>query len=755
MSLHNLAKHIQSHGRGNDTQLMHVTPRELGAMQGIARAHGGSLTVNPHTGLPEAGFLDNLIPSLLPLAAGAALAATGIGAPLAAGIVGAGTGLITNDLNKGLMAGLGAFGGASLAGGFLEAGASALAEPAIASGAEVAGQSAFGTGAQAWGTDASIAANAAQQGATAVPAEGALSGVSQATNPAMQPSTWDKMQAGFKATNFNADYLKNNMFPLGAAAAPLLMGGLNSSSGSDSSTSQQPSYIRPYTYQQNQNQNYAGAGTPYFNQRMVAREPVDASDWGTRPVFMAEGGEAAVNDEVPVSVMSAMGDAIPTSAMNAMGNAIPVSAMNASPMLATNSGIASLQPNMQAQFVAPQQRYAPNIRAVSPDVQQYNQTLADRARAEYITGAQPAAFTPRPTPTPTPTAGTSTGTVASGGTSYNPTTQTYTAAPKPTAPAANAAGTGTGNPYILPDGGAGFRADNVTPTYPSAVNYGGGSAPVYFYGQPIGTDPNYNPNTGRNDLPAGSNVGYVDVSAGETGTMQTPVVTMPDPQNAASSLLQDPNYVYAGDFQGTPVYVSQRTGEYVNEIPTISYSSNNEYDSGGNLIGGLDWAYRNAMALPDYGSNGNAKAGGLMKSYAMGGDIGVRYPSPDDGDMVGAHQTMNMAPQYPMQGTAANYAAGGISNLGGYSDGGRLLKGPGDGVSDDIPAQIGARQPARLADGEFVIPARIVSEIGNGSTDAGAKRLYAMMDRVQANRKKTVGKGKVAVNSKAYKHLPA
>lgn len=92
-------------------------------------------------------------------------------------------------------------------------------------------------------------------------------------------------------------------------------------------------------------------------------------------------------------------------------------------------------------------------------------------------------------------------------------------------------------------------------------------------------------------------------------------------------------------------------------------------------------------------------------------------------------------------------------NLGGYSDGGRLLRGPGDGVSDDIPAVIGDRQPARLADNEFVIPARIVSEIGNGSTDAGARRLYAMMDRVQNSRKKTIGKNKVAVNSKAYKEL--
>jgi hypothetical protein len=104
------------------------------------------------------------------------------------------------------------------------------------------------------------------------------------------------------------------------------------------------------------------------------------------------------------------------------------------------------------------------------------------------------------------------------------------------------------------------------------------------------------------------------------------------------------------------------------------------------------------------------------------------------------------------------YAGGGLSNahynLGSYSDGGRLLRGPGDGVSDSIPATIGKNQPARLADGEFVVPARIVSEIGNGSTEAGARKLYAMMDRIQAARGKTVGKGKVAVNTKADKYLP-
>lgn len=97
-------------------------------------------------------------------------------------------------------------------------------------------------------------------------------------------------------------------------------------------------------------------------------------------------------------------------------------------------------------------------------------------------------------------------------------------------------------------------------------------------------------------------------------------------------------------------------------------------------------------------------------------------------------------------------AAGGTAHLGDYSDGGRLLKGPGDGMSDNIPATIGRKQPARLADGEFVVPADVVSHLGNGSTDAGAKRLYAMMDKVRRAR---TGKKKQAPSINMNKYLPA
>ena len=192
--------------------------------------------------------------------------------------------------------------------------------------------------------------------------------------------------------------------------------------------------------------------------------------------------------------------------------------------------------------------------------------------------------------------------------------------------------------------------------------------------------------------------------------------------------------------------------------------------------------------FPDAGYTRVAAKGGSISAYAEGGAtpyiqgspaqgsvehmsnenaVGANTGYPQAGISQGAYATPWQTPisRNVLEGAAdtgvnpisgeMNFANGGLSNLGGYSDGGRLLRGPGDGVSDSIPAVIGKKQPARLADGEFVVPARIVSEIGNGSTEAGARKLYAMMDRVQQARGKTVGKGKVAKNTRADKYLPA
>jgi hypothetical protein len=190
----------------------------------------------------------------------------------------------------------------------------------------------------------------------------------------------------------------------------------------------------------------------------------------------------------------------------------------------------------------------------------------------------------------------------------------------------------------------------------------------------------------------------------------------------------------------------------------------------GGFGGGLQELMSSTATTGAFGGQNNTAGGGFgvkpdetggladqaQVSYAPGSEAGIRAVEQGRarGTVAG---TLYNGPSYMANGGMAGYAVGGgLGSLGGYSDGGRLLKGPGDGVSDSIPATIGRKQqPARLADGEFVVPARIVSELGNGSTDAGARKLYAMMDRVQKARGKTTGKKRVATNTRADKYLPA
>lgn len=162
-------------------------------------------------------------------------------------------------------------------------------------------------------------------------------------------------------------------------------------------------------------------------------------------------------------------------------------------------------------------------------------------------------------------------------------------------------------------------------------------------------------------------------------------------------------------------------------------------------------------------------ASGGIAAYAAGGlrmGEGIYRDTDEDTVSLGAYEAAkkrmekqfaaaNLKPtEMPKTGIARlgqmkTMAEGG---LGSYSDGGRMLKGPGDGMSDDIPAVIGKKQPARLADGEFVVPADVVSHLGNGSTDAGAKKLYSMMDKIRTAR---TGKKKQAPAVKTDKYMPA
>jgi hypothetical protein len=662
-----------------------MSPREVGALQSIAKQHGTTLTVNPQTGLPEAGILD----AILPAVAGAGLSLIpGVGPLMAAGIVGGGTALLTKDLNKGLMAGLGAFGGASLAGSIAGAGAgagstAAAAETAAAAGslytpAEIASMQAAGL------SPAEIATSAADY-------VGGASGVGTANMPfsqATQSALNSPMSAGLsEISKAPGAFFKKNMFPIGAAAAPLLLGGGDLFGGGEKKEEASNSYIRPYTYSQTRNSNYTGAGTPYFSQSMTPQTPIPASDFGGTAfagggiVALADGGISAYN---ALSLRDSQDYRVP--------ELMPVQAAT----------------------------YAQNVRPTAPEVTAYNQQMMGRANQQYNINPLPAALQVAGFDKP------------GGNSDTDWLNQQYQQA-------------------FGRDAEAGGRQ-----TWEQALAAGKTKEDIFnegILGSSEYKQQQANLAAGRTAYTNadGSHMYQDLVAAGQFNPNRrapvAPITAAPATTAPASSPTggfgYDPSSRrYIGGAPTAPTAAEQSEVEKLRaEMDAMREPQNYNWaagDGGGMASGGIT---NSKMAqVEQYLAKAQSGQKGMQEvmSLAKAGDYNAAI-------------ALNKIGGDPNQ----NYAmGGGIASLGSYSDGGRMLKGPGDGVSDSIPATIGGRQPARLATEEFVIPARIVSELGNGSSEAGAKRLYGMMERVEQARENSVGKGKIAVDTKAYKHLP-
>ena len=314
MSLQALAGNLQSAGRGDDSVLVHMTPSEVHGLQSLAMAHGGSLTINPQTGLPEAGFLSSILPmiagfALAPLTAGTSLAFLGATPFASALTVGGLTALTSGSLKKGLMAGLGAYGGAGLGGSLAGAGQAAAvneAAPAVSAGAEAVGTVGTPASAMVNASGEITKANLAQSlrggifpqeyiSTLGPEQQAAIGQLQNASTIASQPvNTISNTFGGIKAiaanpTTTGLDFVKGNYKNIGMAAAPMLEGLMEQPTLTAPAGS--PGMIRPYTYaanptgadQQNTQTVYdSSKGLPssaektYFQPKYVAQTPYAA-----------------------------------------------------------------------------------------------------------------------------------------------------------------------------------------------------------------------------------------------------------------------------------------------------------------------------------------------------------------------------------------------------------------------------------------------------------------------------------------------
>jgi hypothetical protein len=823
-----------------------MSPREVQGLQALAENHGGSLTINPETGLPEAGILDKLLPTII----GAGLTFFG-GVPpnVAAMIVGGVETVRTGDLGKGLRAGLGAYGGANLTAGLTEAGASTIGAAEAAKGLTMTPElmselSIAGEGAK----DTLLQQQVADKMAAATP--------------------YEKLSSGFDAFGNNPmGMAKSLAIPAAMAFGPAILAGANVQAKGPQTTTK-PGMIRPYSYDP-----YGGtytAGNPY------EAAPTKAAGGGL--MGLAAGGMAGYEDDE---------EGMATGGMGGMFNF----AQQSEPVVRMATGGVS-DADIFKYF------QTPNLSdtQIAADMQKYGVSAADIARATGTQDKQ-ANYEQRFVNTLiAPGTDSSEFLKATSGVGLQGQALTN---------ALNSAGVSQGAQYALtqgPTSDVGFTGGIIDASTGKPVDlykqlgYTAGALP----GDQAGFEGLYGNinyvmgglqnliNSGKMSVADAQNAALAELARTKVSIGDVKAATGKDFGNlfTAKEIIKPITTVintggggtntqagygtggsgYTGsleDVLGTalPPGVSGAGITTVNPNGTITTRPNipgipeggftgmtslrDAYEKGGGSLGvnknlfvpktqdELFARYKNTggskaaldylMGKTPYSPTPYTPTGEIQKPYwesvgrfpenrstkkyvfvdgkyqlnpdyvkppyVLAGEKAAADKAAADKKTTGggATETTNLTNQdekptsdpgagnewlwdyaskkwyaSPIQVAAAGglmaMARGGMAqqfDLGGYSDGGRLLRGPGDGVSDSIPATIGNKRPARLADGEFVVPARIVSELGNGSTEAGARKLYAMMDRVQKARRGTVGKGRVAKNSRSDKYLPA
>ena len=726
MSLKIAAEHLKSQGRGPDTELIHMTKGEIKGLRQLAQAHGGDLTVNPSTGLPEAGFLSTALPMVL----GAAAAATGQewAVPLAMAMSAGGEYAMTGSLTQGLMAGLGAWGGAGLTSGIM-----GLGDTALAGTGDIAGNAAIQESAgQMVGQNlSSVMPEGTQLSAETT---GQITNIDQAgqalKSGMITPDQYSTLASQYSSAyapaaagnSFTAglgsgnvmNYMGNHIGQTASVAAPLLGAALTQTptlQGGPAATSNTTGYGQPL---QRISPNFKGTFPTAPTQPYQAKYPNYVQNpynpYATpAPTGMAAGGVADSNS--PLEGMAVGG----------------------------STGMFPQSQITSPQYATPTQMPA-GAQAVAADYDTKTNPMTGEMLPQGMAGGGAVAF--------------KTGDLVN---KYDP--QSYMGANNPydpqsyikhaEAPTASAADMSvvqdtdpdTRNLDALSaaltrhakiNAAAKMPSSGIKSALPKAKTLGSDVASDSYMAQLAQLQKQQAAQQAPTQLPEveAAQGGAIGMAAGGT----TSQVYKPQYQNYQ----QTP---FSPQAVQTPAQLQANTQAYMQQgVPTptrgVGIPSTGYTLDPSTMIGSpvykqqqdqLAAAQAQAQAAQDALNNYR-----LTQAAANSNEAGATGGLPKDF----MHHS---------------FAAGGMPSLGSYSDGGHLLKGPGDGMSDSIPAQIGAKQPARLADGEFVVPADVVSHLGNGSTEAGAKHLYAMMDKI---RKARTGRKKQAPEVSATKYLP-
>lgn len=767
MSLHRQAANLASKGRKGDSVLVHMTPKEVAGLNGLALSlYGKPLTVNPKTGLVEANLLKQYLGTIV----GGFAGAMGFSAPVASILGGLASGAANgwNLKNVGLGS-LQGWSGRELGAKLNTMGAKAApttapvtSPPAGATTVppEVASQ--FGI---VENTPVTPNAQATQAANAAVQQAAATTATPVKVEPAKGFEGLKQTYGGLKAImedpkKYEA-FFNSSKLPMGAAflAGALTPEKINmpkQAALQRLETEWHPGELDP-NWQKVPGAPYYKAGTRgFFNNRYVpASQPIEPNYWWLRAPGAARGGLIGL----------ASGGATPTEQPI---KTPPPDAVQTPAPVTPDPRLSYTSPYSGTTYKSP---YADDLAAY---IDKVNASFAPAPRTSTGTGTETGTGTgtrtgdaaepnvPGPTP-PTMPPMVAPPTMPGTGTETGTTTGT---------------GTGTGTAPSTATGNGGTVADGAEPT--SAVGSGGGGGGGGFGGSSGGS---------RSGVASPADISHVDmgrivdaarnyISLGFDA--QTAVQNafgrvlgstfnlIPGIGGYLANLVQalaNPSSVGLNTIMHPGTYNPQNTNRVVNGIGNAIVHGNNPISNWIlqqwiNATINNDKNYTDAPAPPtpeekvsdtntmvaSGGGSGNGFGGGVV-----GGGLGF---SPGGQRAIVEVEDVKSAAHGGLLGRYAG--GGGIGSLGAYSDGGgRFLRGPGDGVSDDIPAEIyhpdGKKQPARLATGEFVLPARFVSEMGNGDSAEGAKRLYAVMDAVQKDRKRTIKN--IAEDTNAVRHF--